>query len=378
MMAEPKFTLPELTGSMADLGTIIPFILIAVSLSGMKLGPILLMFGLYYIFTGLIYRLPVAVEPLKVVGALIVSASLTQGEIIGAGLFVGAIFLLLGVTGLIDNIARVFPLSMIRGVQLGLALLLLLKGGQFIYQDMWIGIAALGIFAVSLLWNSRRDDLSFPGALIIFVLGISYGLYIYGVPPFAVSLPLEFYLPGIGEVLSGIYKAGIAQVPLTLTNAVLATSLLASDLFREKVSNKKLSTTIGVTNLVAPLLGGLPMCHGAGGMAAHYRFGARTGGAAIMAGAIFVALSFVATSAMLNVVPIGIMGTLLFFAGAELLKNAFKTDVLMVTIGMGAVTLLVDPTIGLAVGILLYTVYRVLKRLRKKPEGQGDFSSENS
>jgi MFS superfamily sulfate permease-like transporter len=378
MMAEPKFTLPELTGSMADLGTIIPFILIAVSLSGMKLGPILLMFGLYYIFTGLIYRLPVAVEPLKVVGALIVSASLTQGEIIGAGLFVGAIFLLLGVTGLIDNIARVFPLSMIRGVQLGLALLLLLKGGQFIYQDMWIGIAALGIFAVSLLWNSRRDDLSFPGALIIFVLGISYGLYIYGVPPFAVSLPLEFYLPGIGEVLSGIYKAGIAQVPLTLTNAVLATSLLASDLFREKVSNKKLSTTIGVTNLVAPLLGGLPMCHGAGGMAAHYRFGARTGGAAIMAGAIFVALSFVATSAMLNVVPIGIMGTLLFFAGAELLKNAFKTDVLMVTIGMGAVTLLVDPTIGLAVGILLYAVYLVLKRLRKKPEGQGDFSSENS
>jgi MFS superfamily sulfate permease-like transporter len=378
MMAEPKFTLPELTGSMADLGTIIPFILIAVSLSGMKLGPILLMFGLYYIFTGLIYRLPVAVEPLKVVGALIVSASLTQGEIIGAGLFVGAIFLLLGVTGLIDNIARVFPLSMIRGVQLGLALLLLLKGGQFIYQDMWIGIAALGIFAVSLLWNSRRDDLSFPGALIIFVLGISYGLYIYGVPPFAVSLPLEFYLPGIGEVLSGIYKAGIAQVPLTLTNAVLATSLLASDLFREKVSNKKLSTTIGVTNLVAPLLGGLPMCHGAGGMAAHYRFGARTGGAAIMAGAIFVALSFVATSAMLNVVPIGIMGTLLFFAGAELLKNAFKTDVLMVTIGMGAVTLLVDPTIGLAVGILLYAAYLVLKRLRKKPEGQGDFSSEKS
>lgn len=366
-MAEPKFTLPELTGSMADLGTIIPFILIAVSLSGMKLGPIMLMFGLYYVFTGLIYRLPVAVEPLKVVGALIVSAGLTQGEIVGAGLFVGVIFLLIGVTGLIDYIAKIFPLSMIRGVQLGLALLLLFKGGQFIYGDLLIGITAVGIFAISLFWNRRHDNLSFPGALIIFALGIAYGLYAHGIPPVNISLPLEIYLPGVGEIMSGIYKAGIAQVPLTLTNAVLATSLLASDLFKEKISNRKLSTTIGVTNLVAPLLGGLPMCHGAGGMAAHYRFGARTGGADIMMGTIFVVLSFIATSAMLNVIPSGIMGTLLFFAGAELLRNAIKTDVWPVTLGMGAVTLLVDPTFGLAAGILLFIVYLGYKKLGKKP-----------
>jgi Molybdate transporter of MFS superfamily len=377
-MAEPKFTLPELTGSMADLGTIIPFIIIAVSLTGMKLGPILLMFGLYYVFTGIIYKLPVAVEPLKVVGALIVSAGLTQGEIVGAGLFVGVIFLLIGVTGLIDYIAKIFPLSMVRGVQLGLALLLLFKGGQFIYQDLWIGIIALGIFAVSLLWNARRDDLNFPGALIIFILGIAYGLYAYGVPPFTVSLPLDLYIPGVDEVLSGIYKAGIAQVPLTLTNAVLATSLLASDLFKEKISNKKLSTTIGMTNLIAPVLGGLPMCHGAGGMAAHYRFGARTGGAAIMAGTIFVALSFFATSEILKVIPVGIMGTLLFFAGAELFKNAVKTDVLAVTACMGIVTLLVDPTIGLAAGILLYVAYLFYKNFRKKPGDQGAFPSEKS
>lgn len=372
MMAEPKFTLPELTGSMADLGTIIPFILIAVSISGMMLGPILLMFGLYYILTGLIYKLPVAVEPLKVVGALIVSASLTQGEIIGAGLFIGVIFLLLGVTGLIDHIARIFPLSMIRGVQLGLALLLLLKGGQYIYRDMWIGVAALAIFAASILWNHRRKDLYFPGALVIFAIGIAYGLYVFGVPPITFNIPLELYVPQVGEVLSGIYKAGIAQVPLTLTNAVLATSLLASDLFKEKISNKKLSTTIGITNLIAPFLGGLPMCHGAGGMAAHYRFGARTGGADIMAGLIFVAFSFIATSAVLGVIPVGIMGTLLFFAGAELLKNAVRTDVWLVTLGMGAVTLLIDPTVGLIAGVLLYVAYMGIKKLRKRPKNSNE------
>ena len=135
-MPEPKFTLPEFTGSMADLGTIIPFILIAVTLTGMKLGPILLMFGLYYVFTGFIFKLPIAVEPLKVVGAIMVSAGLTQGEIIGAGLFVGLFFLLVGITGLINYIEKIFPLSLIRGVQLGLALVLLFKGGQYIVRRL--------------------------------------------------------------------------------------------------------------------------------------------------------------------------------------------------------------------------------------------------
>lgn len=365
-MADFKFTLTELTGSVADLGTIIPFIMIAVSVSGMKLGPILLMFGLYYVLTGLLYRLPVAVEPLKVVGAVIVSTGLTQGEIVGAGLFVGAVFLVLGATGLIDYIAKVFPLSMIRGVQMGLAFLLLYKGGQYVYSDMLIGIAAIGILAVSMLWYRHRDDRGMSAALLVFALGIAYGLGAHGIPAIGLSLPVSLCIPGFGEIVSGIYKAGIAQVPLTLTNAVLATSLLASDLFREKVSNRKLSTDIGIANLASPLLGGLPMCHGAGGMAAHYRFGARTGGAAVMMGCIFVVLSFFATSAMLNVIPLGIMGTLLVFAGAELLRNSVKTDVWPVTLGMGAVTLRTDPTIGLIAGILLYLAYAAYRSLTKK------------
>ena len=110
-MPAPKFTLPEFTGSLADLGTIIPFVLIAVSLCGMSLGPILLAFGLFYIISGLVYRLPVAAEPLKVVGAISIAAGLTHGEIIGAGLFVGLFFLLIGVTGLINYIEKIFPLA---------------------------------------------------------------------------------------------------------------------------------------------------------------------------------------------------------------------------------------------------------------------------
>ncbi len=365
-MPAPKFTLPEFTGSLADLGTIIPFVLIAVSLCGMSLGPILLAFGLFYIISGLVYRLPVAAEPLKVVGAISIAAGLTHGEIIGAGLFVGLFFLLIGVTGLINYIEKIFPLSLIRGVQLGLALVLLYKGGQYIWGDISIGLIAIGLFLLAKLVSDRRSDLNFPGALVIFIVGIAYGVYRFGMPPVHFGIPLDFYLPGVNELLSGAYKAGIAQVPLTLTNAVLATSLLASDLFKEKISNKKLSITIGATDVVAPLFGGFPMCHGAGGMAAHYRFGARTGGSDIMIGLLFVAVSFVATSAMLTIIPYGILGVLLLFAGLEMLRYAIKTDHYVITGVMGVVTLLVDPTIGLATGIVLFLVFLLWKRLAGK------------
>lgn len=370
-MPAPKFSLPEFTGSLADLGTIIPFVLIAVSLTGMKLGPILLAFGLFYIVSGFVYRLPVAVEPLKVVGAISISAGLTHGEIIGAGLFVGLFFLLIGITGLINYIEKIFPLSLIRGVQLGLALVLLYKGGQFILGDLAIGLMAIGIFLGARALNDRRSDLNFPGALVIFIVGIAYGIYRFGLPPVGFSVPLDVYIPSAGELISGAYKAGIAQVPLTLTNAVLATSLLASDLFKEKISNKKLSLTIGATNVVAPLAGGFPMCHGAGGMAAHYKFGARTGGADLMIGALFLLVSFFATSSMLQILPVGVLGALLFFTGVELLRSAIKTDHYLVTGAMGLVTLLVDPTIGLIAGIGLYLVRMALDSIAGKNGGSG-------
>jgi MFS superfamily sulfate permease-like transporter len=375
-MPAPKFTLPEFAGSLADLGTIVPFVLAAVLFTDMKLGPILLAFGLFYIASGLIYRLPVAAEPLKVVGAISVSGALTHGEIIGAGLFVGLFFLLLGLTGLIKYVEKYFPVSLIRGVQLGLALLLLVKGGQYITGDWGIGVLAVAVYLAILLADRMKGNVGFLGALAILGLGLGYGIYRSGMPPVQPGIPLDFYLPGINELISGAYKAGIAQVPLTLTNAVLATSLLASDLFKEKISNKKLSVTIGAANVIATPLGGFPMCHGAGGMAAHYRFGARTGGANIMIGVLFVALSFVATSAMLILIPLGVLGTLLFFAGVELLRNAAKTDHIIITGAMGVVTLFIDPTIGLAAGILLYLAYKMLARNKGKNTGPSDRSDD--
>lgn len=375
-MAPLKFTMQEFSGSLADLGTIIPFILIAVTVSGMKLGPILLMFGLFYVYSGIVYKLPMPVEPLKVVGAIAIAGGLTHGEIVGAGLFVGLFFLLMGVTGAINYLEKIFPLSLIRGVQLGLALMLLVKGGQYILQDAYVGGFALLLAAISILWNRRFKDLYMPGALIVLAIGIAYGIFRLGMPAFQLALPIDLYLPGLPEIVSGAYKAGIAQIPLTLTNAILATSLLTSDLFKEKVSSKKLSNNIGIVNLVATPLGGFPMCHGAGGLAAHYRFGARTGGADVMIGALFVALAFVSTSAMLALVPAGVLGALLAFAGVELLTNAANTDVIVVTAATGIVTLFVDPTIGLIIGALAYVIYRLFKKQKPPTKNNADLTTE--
>ncbi len=169
--------------------------MIAVTYSGMKPGPILLAFGLFYVYSGLIYRLPMPVEPLKVVGAIAITGSLSHGEIVGAGLFVGLFFLLIGVTGVVSYLEKIFPLSLIRGVQLGLALLLLYKGGVYVIQDLYVGALAVMLAAVSILWNRRFKDFYLPGALIVLAIGIAYGFYRLGAPPVQFSVPLDIYVP---------------------------------------------------------------------------------------------------------------------------------------------------------------------------------------
>jgi MFS superfamily sulfate permease-like transporter len=360
-MACMKFTLREFSGSLADLGTAIPFILIAVAVSGMRPGPIMLMFGLLYVYSGFIYRIPMPVQPMKAIGTVVVAAGLTQGEVVGAGLFMGMALLLLGLTGAIGYLERIFPRSLVRGVQLGLALVLLTKGGAYVLKDLHVGAFALIFLAAAILWNGRHKDIYLPGALAVLTLGTAYGVYRMGVPALQLSLPLNFYIPTPGEFLSGAYKAAVPQLPLTLTNSVLATSLLASDLFKAKVPSKRLSANMGLANLILTPMGGFPMCHGSGGMAAHYRFGARTGGAGLMIGLLFVALAFVSTPSVLGLVPVGVFGALLAFAGLELMANAFNTDMVLVTSSTGVASLFVDPTIGLLAGVAVYLALRIVK-----------------
>jgi MFS superfamily sulfate permease-like transporter len=137
------------------------------------------------------------------------------------------------------------------------------------------------------------------------------------------KLPV-FSLPLISwnDLVTGTLLFTIPQIPLTLGNAVIAIVAENNELFPDrKVTERKIAVSQGVMNLISPLFGGIPMCHGAGGMAGHVRFGARTGGALVILGGLMIVLAlFFSDSVALifKIFPNAILGVILFFAGSEL------------------------------------------------------------
>src|SRR5262249_50833498 len=136
-----------------------------------------------------------------------------------------------------------------------------------------------------------------PAALA--ALGVGIGLaQLSGTGAPWPHLTLGLHLPALvwpsgEEVAQGIKLAVIPQIPLTLTNAVIVTAAVTRQLLpqrAERVTERNLAITTGLGNLLAAPFGGYPMCHGAGGIAGHYRFGARTATAPLLIGVTFLAL----------------------------------------------------------------------------------------
>jgi len=334
----------EFSGSLGDLGTLIPLSLGLIMMCGLSTSTVFVMIGLFYVITGLFFKLPLPVQPLKVVAAISLAnpSQVTPEIIAGAGLAFGIILLFLGTTGMIDPIAKLFKKSVIRGIQLGLGLILIQKGLSFIMNPAlfnWqttsilfldripvnLTVSIIMIAMTLFFFNSRRV----PAALIIVSMGIILGLMFGGLKNVSLevgSTGLSYVLPDYQNIITALFLLVIPQIPLTIGNAVIGTSDTCVSLFgtnekTKKVTYRSLANSMGITNIFVGLFAGMPMCHGAGGLAAHYRFGARTGGSNIMIGSIFIIsglffgkLSF----ALLNCLPNAVFGTLLLFAGLEL------------------------------------------------------------
>lgn len=200
--------------------------------------------------------------------------------------------------------------------------------------------------------------------IVILLIGIVIGLIRFGIPQIRI-LPLPtLIIPGIQDFLKGGWLLAISQAPLTITNAILATSLLMQDLVRRDVAPDKLSISIGLMNLTSVPFGGFPMCHGAGGLAAQYRFGARTGGSNIISGIILLPIAlFFASPEFVAIIPLGVFGALLVFVAIELGKHSLKTDSYIVTITIAILALIFNMTIAFIVGMVLaYSLTRITKR----------------
>lgn len=365
-----RFNLEEIAGAVGDYGTLIPIVLGVAIVSNVNLGHILLFFSIWYIITGIYYKMPVPVEPMKAIGAIVIAEGLSRGEIATSGLILGVLFLIMGLCKGMKFIQEKVPISVIRSIQLGLTLLLFKTSINFIIADYISAIICIIVIILFLIANKfgKIPDVS---AIVVLLIGIVAGFSKFGIPQINI-LPL----PGIiiltlQDFLKGGWLLAIPQAPLTITNAILATKLLIQDLLHRDVDPDKLSKSIGLMNLTSVPFGGFPMCHGAGGLAAQYRFGARTGGSNVISGLILLPIAlFFASPEFFAIIPFGVFGALLVFVAIEIGKHSLKTDSYIVTGIIAILALITNMTIAFIVGMILAYV---LTRIRKRPQGSKNF-----
>jgi len=328
-----RFDRMEWAGAFGDLGTLIPFVVAYLSMLSLDPFGVLFSFGVAMIICGLVYRTPFPVQPMKAVGAIATTQAaqtltVTAGAVYAAGLASGVIWLLLGLTGTAQKVTKLVARPVVVGIILGLGFGFMLNGVKMMADSWWVGGFALG--GTLLLLGSQRV----PAMFLLLIFGAVCGVIVD--PTLAeqlAGLSIEprmptFALDGIGwnDVLIGTVFLALPQVPLTLGNAIIAITEENNQLFPDRpVTEQRVAMSTGLMNLGSAALGGIPMCHGAGGMAGHVRFGARTGGAPIILGVILVLLALFFSNSLgtlLRIFPPAILGVILFLTGAQLALGA--------------------------------------------------------
>jgi len=368
-----RFTLLEFSGGLGDLGTFIPLTAALVMVSGLNPAMVLIFAGLFNITTGIMFGLPIPVQPMKAIAAVAIAEHLLPGEIAAAGLVVGAVVFLLGMTNLIEKIERYVPTSVIRGIQLGIGLKLGMRGLDMVSASGWSGPDGAAVALVlGLLVLALRPVRRFPSALVLFGIG---GVIMI-ISASGTSDLLKFTRPGLdlvwpkaAEFQSGLWLAALPQLPLTLLNSVLAVCALSGDLFKkQRVGTRQMAMSVGLMNLIGCALGGMPMCHGSGGLAAQYHFGARTGGSVVMLGICKLLIGVFLSAMVLDSLPFypgSILGLLLIFAGLELalpIADQRGRDKLVVVLITAVGILAVNTAIGFVLGSVVAAILLAVRR----------------
>ncbi len=362
----------EFSGALGDIGTLLPLSLGAIAVAGLAPVPVLVGFAAFYIATGLYYRLPIPVQPMKAVAALLLTTQVSSQSLVASGVLIGAILLLLGSTGWINRVARLVPGSVLSGLQLGLGLLLAHMSLGLMATSWPLGVVTLVllVFTLKMLLNWPAALIGLGGAVAIGALLAAPGLPLPVTGSVIFTLP---ELPGVEEWQQAFSVLVLPQLALTVTNAIVLTALVVGDYFGEqssRVSPARLSVTTGLANLFLVPFGALPMCHGAGGVAAHYRFGARTGMAPILLGIALLMVAFIPGGLSIIVaIPTAGLGALLMVAAVELgLSRRLWTakpscwPVIAIT---ALVTVWADPFFGLLAGVAAEAVRAAWLRRQK-------------
>jgi len=352
----------DLSGAVADLGIFVPLVAALILVNGMHPGPLLLIAGLLSLLSGLWFRIPFPVQPLKALTALAVAQQLAPDVIRAAGLLIGLILILLTVTGLADRIARIFTRPVIRSLQLAVGVLLVVTAVRLAVAPpaIFVGTPPPGSAVALMVLTTGVVALTvwrrwYAAATALVLLG-TVAAWAATRPAFGVielSGPV-LAVPPVSVWASAFVLLVIPQLPLTYGNAVVGMSDLAREQFPSatRVRPGSVALSCGIGNVGAALLGGMPMCHGSSGFTAHVRLGARSSMMNVILGGMFIVLGVVFSAQVLvlfGLLPAWALAGFLAYAG---LRHALLVlDLRGASIGVA----LVAASAGIVTGNLALT-----------------------
>jgi sulfate permease, SulP family len=373
-----RFDRAELAGAVADLGVMVPIAVALIVQNGLSATAVLLPAGLLYVAAGLAYRLPVPVQPLKAFGAIAIAHGLGSSEIAAGALLMGAVFVALSASGYLDRVAKIFPQPIIRGVQLSVGLLFcqlawkLVTAAPTAFADHtqpveWLVGGTIMVAIVALLLRRYNASLFL---FVIAVVAMTIGFH----GPLTLG-PSSLHLPDLS--LQAFATAAVVlvlpQLPLTFANSCLATADAARTYFGEaaaRVRPGRLALSLGLANLFAGAISGMPVCHGAGGMTAHRSFGARSGGAPIAMGVALLIVALLVGNSLttaLAAFPLPILAGLLAVAGLlhiALLKDLRQPSHWVLAIAVGVTGFISNLVIALTGALVIWWMAKAIGALR--------------
>lgn len=391
-----KFNRRELSGSIADIGIFLPLALGLISVNGLNPFTVFFIGGLLYIAAGLYYGHPMPVQPLKTIAITSLAMGASMNMISMASMLMGVILLLIYFTGISGFLFKIFSRPVVRGIQFGFGLMLIKNGVEYIITKEFLFngdkivlsfngynipfgfvVGAASLFYAMKFYNNKN----IPVSIVVIGLGFLLGIFtmpdrfLSGTDIKPASLPLLSF-PDFNDLLPAFFLLVIPQIPLTLGNALFALSDVSMNYFgkdAKKTTPSALSLGLGAANIIVGMLGGMPLCHGAGGLTAHYRFGSRTVGSNIMIGTIFICIAFFSLYlpvSFLYLIPVSTLGSLLVFTGlshAMLIRDTLNDkEELFVVLTIGSIAVITgNIPIGCVVGLTANFWIKIALRIEK-------------
>ncbi len=362
-----EFNRYEIAGGFGDIGTDLPLIVAMIQAINLDGASVFIMFGIAQIIMGFYYGFPMPMQPLKAMAVIVITQQIAPEILYGGGIAISLIMLTLTFTGTLNKLANIIPLCVVRGTQFGLGLSLSSLALKTYIPSAGVIGYILAIIAFIIILTTPKKSL-IPAGLIVISLGFIYA-FAFKLQLETIVQGIEFALPKphqvtINNIFTGLFVLALPQLPLSISNSVIATQQTVKDLFPEKTTTiKQIGSTYSLSNLVIPFFSGIPVCHGCGGLAGHYILGAKTGGSVIIYGLLYLIIGLGFSQVIpqvIEVFPQPILGIVLLFQALTLMlfikDQAESKQNLLIALIVGLIAFYLPQgyIIGSMVGIFLY------------------------